>query len=220
MEHIKKSTLDFLSDLKRNNNREWFLNNRSRYEDARLNFEIFVQGVIDEIALFDPIIKGLGVKSCTYRINRDIRFSNDKTIYKSHLGAYIVRGGKSNGDKYAGYYLHIEPGNSMIAGGAYLPPAPWLTAIREKIDEEGEKLVGIIKNKDFVRYFGEIEGEKLKTSPKGYKKDHPYIELLRLKSFLAASLIPDKDVTGVNFFSYVLEAARALKPLNDFMNDY
>jgi uncharacterized protein (TIGR02453 family) len=220
MEQIKKSTIDFLSDLKRNNYRDWFLDNRQRYEDARLNFESFVQDVIDEIALFDPIIKGLGVKSCTYRINRDIRFSNDKTVYKSHLGAYIVRGGKKNGDKFAGYYLHIEPGNSMIAGGAYLPPAPWLTAIREKIDEDGEKLVRIINQKDFKSYFGEIEGDKVKTSPKGYSKDHPYIELLRFKSFLAAKLISDKDVLSTNFFDHVMSAVRVLKPLNDFMNDY
>jgi len=101
MEQIKQSTLDFLSDLKRNNERDWFIKNRKRYDDARMNYETFVQAVIDEISEFDPIIRGLEAKSCTYRINRDIRFSNDKTIYKTHLGAFIVKGGKKNSGRVA-----------------------------------------------------------------------------------------------------------------------
>jgi uncharacterized protein (TIGR02453 family) len=217
---IEKSTLDFLSDLKKHNDRDWFLKNRSRYDDARSNFESFVQAVIDNISTFDPIMKGLEVKSCTYRINRDIRFSNDKTIYKTHLGAFIVRGGKRNGDKFAGYYFHVEPGNSMIAGGAYMPPAPWLNAIREKIGEQGDKLLKILNNKEFVYFFGQIEGEKLKGAPRGYQKDHKYIELLKLKSFLAANTIPDKDLLSEKCFDLIIKASRAMKPLNDFLNDY
>lgn len=221
MNVIYKPTLDFLSDIKLNNYREWFQKNRNRYEDARINFESFVQAVIDEISVFDPILKGLEAKSCMYRINRDIRFSNDKTIYKSHLGAFIVRGGKNNGDRLAGYYVHVEPGgNSMVAGGAYVPPTPWLTAIREKIDDKGEDLVKILKNKDLVRIFGEIEGEKLKSAPKGYPKDHPYIEYLKLKSFLVTKIFTDKEVLNREWFGKVLEACRAMKPLNDFLNDY
>ncbi len=180
---IQKSTVTFLSDLKKNNEKEWFNNNRSRYIEAKTNFESFVQAVIDEITKFDPILKGLEAKTCMYRINRDIRFSNDKTIYKTYMGAFIVKGGKNNGDKYAGYYFHVEPGNSsMIAGGAYIPPMPWLTAIREKIDEQGDKFLKILNNKDIKSFFGEIEGEKLKSAPKGFSKDHPNIELLRMKS--------------------------------------
>jgi uncharacterized protein (TIGR02453 family) len=218
---IKKSTLEFLSDLKRHNDRDWFIMNRSRYDEARANYESFVQGVIDEISVFDPVFKGLGVKSCTYRINRDIRFSIDKTLYKTHLGAYIVRGGKQNGDRFAGYYVHVEPGgNSMIAGGAYFPPKPWLSAIREKIDEQGDKLIDVLGNKDFKKYFGEIEGEKLKSAPKGYPKDHPYIELLKLKSFLAAKMISDKDVVSEGCFDLIIRASKAMKPLNDYLNDY
>jgi uncharacterized protein (TIGR02453 family) len=93
-------------------------------------------------AVFDPIIKGLEAKSCIFRINRDIRFTNDKSPYKSNFGAFIVRGGKKNGDKFAGYYFHIEPEKSIIAGGAYMPPAPWLSAIREKIDEKPDVVGG------------------------------------------------------------------------------
>jgi uncharacterized protein (TIGR02453 family) len=177
--------------------------------------------LINEISGFDPILKGLEVKSCTYRINRDIRFSNDKTLYKTHLGAFIVRGGKQNGDRYAGYYFHVEPGgNSMIAGGAYIPPKPWLSAIREKIDEQGDQLLKIISRKDFIEVFGEIEGEKLKTVPKGYPRDHPFIELLKLKSFLAARMISDKDVISNSCFDLIIRASRVMKPLNDFLNDY
>jgi uncharacterized protein (TIGR02453 family) len=221
MNLISKSTLEFLSDLKRHNDRDWFTRNRNRYEQAKVNYESFVQALIDEISSFDPILKGLEAKSCTYRINRDIRFSNDKTLYKTHMGAFIVRGGKKNGDRLAGYYFHVEPGgNSMIAGGAYIPPKPWLTAIREKIDEQGDKFVKIIRQKDFNGHFGDIEGEKLKTAPKGYPKDHPYIEFLKLKSFLAVKMISDRDIISERCFDLVISASRAMKPLNDFLNDY
>ncbi len=219
MHEIHKSTLEFLSDLKYNNDREWFSKNRKRYDAAKLNYEKYVQALINEITGFEPILKGLEAKSCTYRINRDIRFSPDKTIYKTHMGAFIVKGGKKNGDKYAGYYFHIEPGNSLIAGGAYMPPSGWLNAIREKIDREGDDLVSISRRQDFVRYFGKIEGERLKTAPKGYPRDHPYIELLKLKSYLVEMPISDKDITGSNCFELVVNAFKAMKPLNDYLNN-
>jgi len=221
MPQINKSTLQFLTDLKDHNDRDWFLRNRTRYDQAKLNYEAFIQAAIDDISGFDPILKGLEAKTCIYRIYRDIRFSNDKTIYKTHLGAFIVRGGRKFGDRFAGYYIHIEPGNnSMIAGGAYIPPAPWLNAIREKIDEQGENLVKIIRQKDFVSTFGELEGEKLKSAPKGYPKDHPYIELLKMKSFLVVKMIPDKEVISENCYNTMINASRIMKPLNDFLNDY
>jgi uncharacterized protein (TIGR02453 family) len=220
MNAIKKSTLDFLRNLKVNNNREWFNANRKLYDDAKEDYEKYIQAVIDEIVTFDPILKGLEVKSCTYRLNRDIRFSPDKTIYKTHLGAFIVKGGKKNGDKFAGYYVHVEPGGSMIAGGAYLPPSQWLSAIREKINDDGDKLVRIIKDKEFTANFKELEGETLKTAPKGYPKDHKYIELLRMKSFLVTRMISDKDICSQTGYETIIRGCRAMKPLNDFMNDY
>ena len=221
MEQIKQSTLEFLSDLKNHNEREWFIKNRKRYDDAKSNFESFVQAVIDQMSVYDPILKGLEAKSCTYRINRDIRFSNDKTIYKTHLGAFIVKGGKKNGDRFAGYYFHVEPGgNSMIAGGAYVPPMPWLSAIREKIDEQGQDFLKIIENREFIKYFGKLEGDSLKSAPKGYSRDHPYIEFLRLKSYLVTKIISDKEIVSNDCFDIVIRAAVAMKPLNDFLNDY
>lgn len=217
---INKSTLEFLNGLKYNNNREWFLNNQSAYKEAKNNFESFVQEIINEITVFDPILRGLEVKNCVYRINRDIRFSNDKTLYKSHLGAFIVRGGKKNGDKFGGYYFHIEPGQSMIAGGAYMPPSPWLSAIRENISDDPEQFLKIISEKNFVKYFGEIEGEKLKSAPKGYASDHPHIDLLKFKSYLVTNNVPDEDVLTPGFLKHAVNVFKAMKPLNDFLSNY
>ncbi len=220
MLQIYKSTLEFLNGLKFNNNRDWFQNNQTGYKEAKRNIESFVQGLINEIVLFDPVIMGLEVKNCLFRINRDIRFSNDKSPYKTNFGAFIVKGGKKNGDKFAGYYFHVEPGNSMIAGGAYVPPSPWLNAIREKISDEPEEFMSIINNSNFKKYFGSVEGEKLKTSPKGYSSGHPQIELLKLKSFLAMSEVPDEKVLSPGYFEYVVKGFRAMKPLNDFLSNY
>jgi uncharacterized protein (TIGR02453 family) len=217
---INKSTLEFLRQITKNNNREWFLKNRPFYDEARENFESFVQEVINELIKFEPIMKGLEVKSCVYRFNRDIRFSNDKSPYKNHFGAFIVKGGKKNGDKFAGYYLHIEPSKSIIAGGAYMPPAPWLSAIREKIDEEPDRFIKLINDKKFIKYFGAITGESLKKAPKGYPSDHPQLELLKFKSYLIMSEPKDSQVLDTQYFSYVMEVLSAMKPFNDFLNDY
>ena len=215
---IKKSTLDFLTAVKVNNNRDWFNANRPVYAEAKENFESFVQEIIDELIQFEPIMKGLEAKSCVYRINRDIRFSNDKSPYKSHFGAFIVRGGKKNGDKFAGYYFHIEPGKSIMAGGAYMPPAPWLSQIREKISENPDEFIKITTNKEFVKYFGSIDGEKLKTAPKGYPKDHPNVELLKFKSYLVVNEASDKMVLNKDYIDYVIKVFKAMKPLNDYLN--
>jgi uncharacterized protein (TIGR02453 family) len=218
METIKKSTLDFLTAVNCNNNRDWFNANRPLYAEAKKNFETIVQEIIDRIILFEPIMKGLEAKSCVFRINRDIRFSNDKSPYKTHFGAFIVRGGKQNGDKYAGYYFHIEPGKSILAGGAYTPPAPWLSAIREKISDSPDEYIKITQAKDFVKYFSSVDGEKLKTAPKGYPKDHPHIELLKFKSYLVVNEVTDKLALSSDFQDHVINVFKAMKPLNDYLN--
>ena len=220
METIKKSTLDFLTAINCNNNRDWFLANRPQYLEAKADYESFVQAIIDKIILFEPIMKGLEAKSCVFRINRDIRFSNDKSPYKSHFGAFIVQGGKKNGDKFAGYYFHIEPGKSIMAGGAYTPPTPWLSAIREKISDTADEFIKITASKEFIKYFGSIDGEKLKTAPKGYPKDHPHIELLKFKSYLVVNEASDKLVLSNDFVDHVINVFKAMKPLNDYLNNY
>jgi len=115
---IQKNTIEFLKVLALNNNRDWFEANRSYYEASRNNFEAFIQAFIDRITEFDPVLKGLEAKSCIFRINRDIRFSTDKSPYKTNFGALVIRGGRKNIHRFAGYYIHIEPGEYMIAGGA------------------------------------------------------------------------------------------------------
>ncbi len=220
MVQLNKSTLEFLKELKENNYREWFQANQTAYKDAKRNFETFVQELINEIIAFDPELKGLEVKNCVFRINRDVRFTHDKSPYKTNFGAFMVKGGKKNGDKYAGYYFHVEPNGCMIAGGAYIPPSPWLNAIREKISDESEEFLSILNEKEFKKFFGTVTGEKLKTAPKGYPSDHPQIEYLKLKSILATADIADDKAISPDYFKYVIRGFKAMKPLNDFLNRF
>lgn len=217
METISKETLAFLSSLKINNDRDWFAANRQKYESAKTEFETFVTAVLDVVSAEEPILKGLEAKSCIFRINRDTRFSNDKSPYKTNMGAFIVRGGRKNGDKYPGYYIHIEPGACMLAGGAYMPPAPWLNAIREKISDNYADFLDIISEKKFVTHFSGLSGEKLRKAPKGFETDHPAIEILKHKSYLAVNEISDKKVTGADYLTYVIDNIRAMRPLNNFL---
>ena len=220
METIKKSSLDFMTSLSYNNDRDWFIKNKPAYLEAKENFESIIQEILNRVTEFDPILKGLEVKNCVYRINRDIRFSNDKSPYKTHFGAFIVRGGKKNADKFAGYYIHVEPGKSIIAGGAYMPPTPWLSAIREKVDSEPEELLKIINSKEFIKYFGKVDGEKLKKAPKGYPSDHPNIELLKLKSFLVVNEVSDELLLSEKYLNHVVNVLKVMKPLNDYLSEY
>jgi uncharacterized protein (TIGR02453 family) len=219
METIKKATLEFLSKLSKHNERDWFSKNRNEYEVSKVNFEKFVQEVIERIIIFDPILKGLEAGSCIFRINRDTRFAKDKSPYKTNFGAFIVRGGRKNGDKFTGYYLHLEPNKSFLAGGAYMPPSQWLNAIRDRISANPEKIRNILASKEFIRHFGQIEGEKLKSAPRGYAPDHTQIELLRHKSYLMMHELKDQDVLKPDFQNFVIDVFKAMKPLNDFLNE-
>ena len=219
MSTITKSTLQFLKELKQNNNRDWFMENKPMYEAAKKEFEGFIDGLIAEISKFDPSISHHTGKECVFRIYRDVRFSKDKSPYKTHLGAHITAAAKkSEIHSRAGYYIHIGPGESMLAGGAYLPQGPWLKAIRNEIDYNADKLKSILNEPSFKEYFGEMEGEKLKKAPKGYDVDHPEIELLRYKSFLASSKVSDTKVTSKDFLSHCSKVFEALFPFDQFLN--
>ncbi len=216
---LSKETLQFLEDLKVNNNRDWFLDNKKRYEAFKKDYHQLVADFLDAIKPLDPSLELLEVKNCTFRINRDIRFSKDKSPYKSHMSIWLSSGVK--GLNRSGYYLHIDPKESFIAGGFYSPEAPDLKKIRKEIAYFYEDLEAIINDKNFKKEFKTLDinaTNSLKNAPKDYEKDHPAIEFLKLKSFVATqkfdlNLVHDKD-----FVKNISKKLIALKPLNDFLN--
>ena len=210
-------TLDYLEDLRFNNNKTWFDENRTRYDQARAYFEELVADVLQHFAPVEDLGKTT-VKECAFRINRDVRFSKDKTPYKSHLAALIGKGGRKTTQR--SYYLHIEPGGSFIAGGVYSPEPEHLKAIRAAIAaDNGKKLNAILKNADFKKYFGVMQGESLKIPPKGYDREHPALDLLKQKQFMAIHKLDDADVLQDDFTTHVISVCKALKPFERFFND-
>src|SRR5947209_10613644 len=166
---LEPQTLKFLSQLKRNNNKEWFDKHRLQYEAAKTDFSNFIQLVIDAFQKIDPSITGLTSKDCMFRINRDVRFSKDKSPYKTNFGAIIKPGGRKS--VYAGYYFHCAPGNSFMGGGLWLPEAAELKKVRQEIDYNWNEFNKIIKEKNFRKIYSDIfENEEIKLSsvPKGY----------------------------------------------------
>lgn len=190
--------------------------NKSFYNEARDNFLQFVNELLVEIASFDSEIGEQKAKDCVFRINRDIRFSKDKSPYKVNFGAAISPGGRKS--FIPGYYIHLQPGDqTFTAGGAYMPPADYLKSIRQEIDYNTAEFEGILNKPSFKSTFPKLEGDKLKTAPKGYEKDHPAIDLLRHKSFIVFSNIADKKVLNGNVKEIVIEQFKELVPFNHFL---
>jgi uncharacterized protein (TIGR02453 family) len=214
---LQKSTLDFLSKLAKNNHKEWFDKNRPLYEAAKKDMEQFTNALIKEVASFDSSISTLKAKDCTFRINRDVRFSKNKEPYKNNMGAYLSPGGKKS--VFAGYYVHIEPsGYSFLAGGIYVPDTATLAKIRQEIDYNTDEFKKIISSKSFVKTFGEIAGEQVKTAPKGYDKEHPEINLLKYKSYTVSHKIDREIITDKNFVKYCGKVFKEMYPFNNFLN--
>lgn len=210
--------LKFLKDLKKHNDRDWFQKNKERYLEAKEGFEMLVADVLSEIVKFDSALGGLDPKKLPFRIYRDVRFSKDKSPYKTNMGAGFSPNGKLVEEP--GYYLHLEPGKSFIAGGIYMPNPANLAKIRQEIDYNMDKLNKVLKSKAFKNLFSNFDDfDKLKTVPKGYAKDHPAIEILKLKSFIVSSSFLDKEVTDKKFVKQASQIARAIKPLNDFLKE-
>ena len=213
-----ETSLKFLKQLSNNNSKEWFDINRKTYEICKTEFELIVKSVIDKSTLFDSALLNLEAKKCMFRINKDVRFSKDKSPYKTNMGASINPGGKKS--MIPGYYIHIEPNNSFLAGGCYQPLPEMLAAIRQEIDYNSFELKKILSAKDFKTYFKELsQDDKLKTSPKGYDKNHPEIELLQHKHFIAIHHLKDEDVVNKNFPTYVSKVFKAMLPLNLFLRN-
>jgi len=208
---------EFLRDLKTNNNREWFQANKDRYNQARLAFESFINELIPLIRTVDPLVDMITAKDCVFRIYRDVRFSVDKAPYKTNMGAYIARGGKSS--VMAGYYVHFEPGESFLAGGLYMPPAETLKKIRDEIYYQAEDLKKIIYRKEFTDCFGQLDDPgKMKNPPKRFSKDFPDINLLKFRSYTAMHRVPEDVALSDDYLNYALNVFCTLYPLNAYFN--
>lgn len=214
-----EALLKFLKSLSRNNNREWFDRNKETYLALKDEFEKFVSVVLSDIIPFDASLAGLDPKRLTYRIYRDVRFSKDKTPYKTNFSAAISSGGKTMGTP--GYYFQLEPGGkSFVAAGLYMPEPETLNKVRQEIDYNGERLEKVLKDAKFKKLYGQFwRGDQLKSVPKGYAKDHPRIELLKLKSFLVEHSFTDEEVVGKVFRKKLVETMRIAKPLVYFLKE-
>lgn len=214
---ISKDSIQFLADLKKNNNREWFLANKKRYEAYKKEYYQLAQQFIDALAQQDPALGAIQVKDVVFRINRDIRFSKDKSPYKTNMAFWVSAGNKNW--TQSGYYVHVEPGSSFIAGGFHQPEANDLKKIRKEIAFFHEDLEAILADKNFKEIYGDMDRESaLKTVPKGYEKEHPAIELLKLKSFTATAKIDDKLLSDKDFVQKTAEKLLVLKPMGEFLN--
>lgn len=209
--------LTFLTVLRKNNNREWMEANKAASKEARADFEKIVKALLQGISGFDAGLNGVEPKDCIFRSNRDIRFSKDKSPYKTNFGASMAPGGKKS--MQAVYYFHLQPGNeSFVAGGLYMPSGEQLKKVRQEIDYNAAELKNIISKADFINYFGTIQGEKLKKAPKGYSTDHPNIEFMRLKSYVVLHKMNDEAVLSRNFANDILPVYKAMHPFNEFLN--
>ncbi len=214
---ITRSTLDFLSDLRNNNHKDWFELNKSRYQQAQKEIKSLLRVWIDELGKIDNTIAELDPNKCVFRINRDVRFSKDKSPYKLNLGAYVVAGGKQS--NLAGYYLHIEPNNCFFGAGNYMPMPDQLSKIRQEIDYNFDDFSKIIQDKKFVNTFGLLSSEnKLKNPPKGYSTDNVALEYLKLKSFTVFAKLKDGDILKQNFATHLIELCKQVQPFVSFLN--
>lgn len=208
---IKQSHLDFLSELAANNNREWFAENKERYDHVRAEVKIFFKKINEELSQEDDI-----EKFRMYRIYRDLRFSKDKTPYKMHLGMHLAR---RKPLLRGGYYVRIQPGNTIVAGGFWNPEKDDLLRLRKEFDYDPQPMNKLIHSTEFEKYFGQLEGEELKTSPRGFSIDSPAIQLLRKKQFLARRSFTDVEVLREDFFAEAIKTLAALRPWFNYMSE-
>lgn len=215
-----KEILDFLRELRVNNNREWFNAHKADFEIAKKEFEKICQSLIVKIGEFDEKILNVSPQECVFRIYRDIRFTHDKTPYKNHFGCYIAFPGGRKSSR-GGYYLHIDPVEGCFLGvGIWSPEPAILKALRESIYENYEEFDEIISEPEFRKIFGNsfYSEEKLKSIPKGFSADFPNPEILKLKHYLVSHDLTEEEVNDSNFADHIANLARIAYPLNKFLN--
>ena len=211
-----KQILDFLKDLEANNSREWFDLNRDRYDATRKQFLVVAEQLIHDIRQFDDEVPVLNPKDCVFRIFRDVRFSKDKLPFKSNYGCFIARGGKKSG--FAGYYLHIQPGECFLSGGIYMPLPEYLQAIRQEIYYHPQNYIGLIEDKSFKSTYTLEYSNKLKTAPKGYPKDWEFLNLIRNRNYAFGHRIEENELFAPDFIKKAIELFKIIHPLNRYLN--
>ena len=217
---ISPSTLSFLKNLKANNNKQWFQSHKHDFEHARDEFTEFMRATAEAIATFDPLIRTALTDPKTikvFRIYRDVRFSKDKSPYKTNLGGYIAPHGMEGG--LPGYYLHIQPGESFAGGGLHMPDSKTLGNIRDVIAKDDKPLRNVLSDKRFTKHFKDLDRsyDTLKTVPRGYPKDHPAADLLKLKSFIAGKTLNDTEITSKAFMNDLVDTFKSLSLLVDYL---
>lgn len=212
-----RSALAFLTSLRRHNDREWFNAHKDRYLRVKEDIDSLTATLIDGVARFDPRAAALRPADCTYRIYRDTRFSADKTPYKTHIGIYINPPGGKKADT-CGYYLHLEPGNCFVGGGAWWPQGEQLRAVRRDIYDNVEEYLEILSSPAFTRWYDSVGQDPLKTAPKGFPKDWEHIDLLKPRAFTAMSPLTEADLASPSLTGAILARMEALQPLNAFFN--
>ena len=213
---MNERIIEYLRELRSHNDREWFMANKARYDALRQAFIEEVQELIDRVALFDPEIAGLEAKSCLFRIYRDIRFSPDKTPYKTHFAAYIAQGGRAS--EKGGYYIHLEPDGCMLSGGVWCPPSPLLKRLRKDIYDQIEEFAAILEEPAFKKVYPALDGETLKRMPVGFPSDSPYGDILRHKDFCVVSYKPDSFFFEKDWIERTVADFKLLYPFNRFLN--
>lgn len=216
---LQPSTLQFLKEIKLNNNKPWFDAHRKDYEAAKEDFSNFVQKLIDQFGKKEPAVSHLKARDCMYRINRDVRFSKDKSPYKTNMGAYINAQGKKS--MTGGYYFHFEPGNSFVGGGMWHPMPEQLNKVRQEIDYNFSDFKKIVSSKKFKDVYAGLSTDKeyvLSRVPKGYEADNPAAEYLKHKSFVVMAPVSDNELIDKSLANQAVKGFEALKPMVDFLN--
>ena len=211
MESISKSTLDFLQSLKANNNREWFNANKSTFEAEQKKVKGFYNSVMERLKVAD-LIENVKI----FRIYRDVRFSKDKLPFKSHFGGHFTR---ATDKLRGGYYLHIGSGESFLSGGFWEPNKKDLARIRKEFETDATEIRAILGTPDFMKHFGKLQGEAVKSAPRGFDKNHPNIDLIRLKQFIVTRTFTDEEVFAPNFLKEVTASFESMRPYLDYMSD-
>lgn len=214
---INPSTLTFLEELRKNNNRAWMQEHRDEYLAAKANVEEFVLEVIEDVSAFDPRVVGLTPKQFMFRLHRDVRFSHNKLPYKTHFGAVIGPDGRKSPGGI--YYVHIEPNATFVGGGVWHPEREQLANIRKSIDRKGNEFQKILDDTAFTKNFGELQGDTLKTAPRDYPKDHKYIDILRHKDFVASHYMTDNQITSKNAVKQIVQLFESLQPMNRWLDN-